>query len=71
MLLSCLLAWDYLHLFGGGLGRENTVLDPSKFLADLADIGPRTNTEVIIGEDGYPVPITVPMVESDSAEKHE
>jgi hypothetical protein len=54
-----------------GCGEKILYLDPYKFVADFADIGPRTNTEVIIGEDGYPVPVTVPMVESDSAEKHE
>lgn len=50
MPLWCLRELACLHLCGGGLERD-TIVFLSHEMANL-DIGPRTNTEVIEGEEG-------------------
>ena len=50
MLWLCLLVWDYLHLYGGGLVLGIIVFSLIVRLLTV-DIGPRTNTEVIVGEE--------------------
>jgi len=52
MPLWYLLAWGYLLLSGGGLGLDIIVyLSPREFKLTI-DIGPRTNTKVIVGQTG-------------------
>ena len=40
----------YLHLYGGGLVQDIIVFNLIMQLL-IVDIGPRTNTEVIVGEE--------------------
>jgi hypothetical protein len=55
MPLSSLLVLDYSPLFGGGVVRD-TIVFPSFEDWLIIDIGPRTNTQVIVGQadlNGY------------------
>jgi hypothetical protein len=54
MLLLLLLVLVYLHLFGGGLGRDIIVRPVSLYLL-IIDIGPRANTHVVVDESTHAV----------------